>query len=331
MERLYSDLEQKQFQEQDKTYALSGYASVFGNTDLDGDIIEKGAFRESLERREPQFLWGHDQGQIPIGKIKCWEDDYGLKFEAVMPKGDSLVRDRIAPQLEIGALKGVSIGFRTKQRSGKSIKQAELYEVSLVNIPANPLATVTHFKSLGVLDYADLPVAGRNHKGWDEASALARVADHPDYKSAFLYSDPEGEGAVEDCKFLIADVIDGRLTAIPTAIYKASTALMQAAESDGISSEAVVALQDTLDRYYDQLNLLPASKSLAKCEWECLEDPEREARLRSLGISKSLAKAIVSGQRDVGRPRRDAGSDITELKESVKAIKTLVEGLTNAP
>lgn len=329
MERLFSDLEQKQFQANEKTYTLSGYASVFGNTDLDGDIIEKGAFSESLSRREPQFLWGHDQGQIPIGKIKCHEDNYGLKFEAVMPKGDSLVRDRIAPQLEIGALKGVSIGFRTKQRSGKSIKQAELFEISLVNIPANPLATVTNFKSLGVRNYAELPVAGRSHKHWNEGEALARVKDHPEFRNAFLFCDPEGEGDVSDCKFLIADVIDGRLTAIPAAIIKASTALMQAQVSEGgqLSSEAVVALQDHLDRYYDRLELAPASKSFSKVEWDVLEDREREARMRTLGMSKSLAKALIEGQRDVGRPRRDAGPELTELRESVKAIKSLVEGL----
>lgn len=37
------------------------------------------------------------------------------------------------------------------------IKTAELYEISIVNIPANPLASVTGFKSLGVQDYGDLP------------------------------------------------------------------------------------------------------------------------------------------------------------------------------
>ena len=119
------------------------------------------------------------------------------------------------------------------------------------------------------------------------------------------------------------------LTAIPAAIIKASTALMQAQVSEGgqLSSEAVVALQDHLDRYYDRLELAPASKSFSKVEWDVLEDREREARMRTLGMSKSLAKALIEGQRDVGRPRRDAGPELTELRESVKAIKSLVEGL----
>lgn len=344
MEHVYTTLESKDFSESNDVHVLKGYASVFDNVDLDNDMIVKGAFTQSLKTREPQMLWGHDQSSVPIGKIATIHEDHkGLYFEAHLPMDDDLVKGRIAPQLRIGALKGISIGFRVKEREARkdgtrAIKQAELFEISLVNIPANPEASVTGFKkvneSCGALDFADLPLAGRNYSGWDEAAALKRVREFTgseetpshDYKDAFLYCEPGESDDLSSYKFLIADVIGDRLTAIPSVIYKTATTIMRSKETD-ISSAACVAIQKNLDRYYSKLNLQSASKAFAKCEWDALEAGEREARLRALGLSGGLAKSL-SGQRDVGRHSRDASS--TENGSNsvlLKAINELTQEL----
>ena len=284
----------------------------------------------------PKLLWGHDQSAVTIGKVvKCYEDNYGLKYRATLPKDDTFVAGRIAPQLKHGSIDQNSIGFQTKQRSRNTIKTAELWEISLVNIAANQLAVVSDFKSLGVQHDANLPIADRSKTAWDYGGALARVKAHfdvedvptADFKSAFLYVDPDNADSIDGCKFLIADVIDGRLRAVPTAIYRITTALKRAAASGEVPSETVVAIEETLNGYYHRLELPPASKALTKREWGALEETDKEDRLRSLGLSKGLAKELSKGQRDVGRRPQDAGLSEGESRilDSLKAIHQLVE------
>jgi HK97 family phage prohead protease len=335
MQRLDVSLEAKSFSEADGAYLLEGYASVFGNTDLDGDVMAKGAFTDTLKTRDPVLLWGHDMGSVPIGKVmSVSEDSKGLRFSAQMPKDDDRVKGQIAPQLRLGSLKGVSIGFRVKDRERQKdgttlLKRVELYEISLVSIPANPMASVTGFKSLGVLTFNDdLPLADRKRK-WSEEAALERIKAHfdvdtyatPDYREAFLFHDPDSPDDLSSCKFCICDVVDGKLTAVPSAIYKATAALMKTKDSE-LDSEVRAALQKTLDRYYARLDPSSSTKCFSISEWEHLEAGEREARLRALGLSGGLAKTLSSGPRDADRPHRDGG--MSEVLKGLQAIQELV-------
>lgn len=341
MNRFSTALETKEISEGTTSYTLKGYASVFGNKDLDDDVIEKGAFAASLKSRQPQFLWGHDMGSIPLGTIKTiHEDATGLYFEAELPRDDELVKGRIAPQLRAGSIKGVSIGFRIQEREHRKdgvrvIKTAELFEISLVNIPANPLAGVTGFKGLGVSPFhADLPLADRKRR-WTEADAIERIKAHcgvasevtPEYREAFLYADPAGDSSdPSSYKFCIADVIDGRLTAVPAAIYKCYAALTKSRGSE-LSSEVREALQLTLDRYYARIDPATTTKCFSLSEWEHLEAGEREARLRALGLSGGLAKTLASGPRDADRTPRDVGVLDEEVRKALTAIQQLAKGL----
>ena len=73
----------------DEGGCFEGYASVFGVQDSDGDVIVKGAFKESLDEfkaagRMPKMLWQHDTRQI-IGKwVEMYEDDNGLYVKGRM-------------------------------------------------------------------------------------------------------------------------------------------------------------------------------------------------------------------------------------------------------
>jgi len=133
--------------------------------------------------------------------------------------------------------------------------------------------------------------------------------------------DPDNSDDPSSHKFLIADVIDGRLTAIPSAIYKAATALIGSKPSD-FKSEIREALQSNLDRYYARLELASPTKAHSKGEWEHLDDGEREVRLRSHGLSGAMAKMFVSGLRDADRTPRDAGVLDAEVKHFLTAIRS---------
>ncbi|MBC9176772.1 HK97 family phage prohead protease [Pseudoroseomonas ludipueritiae] len=136
---------------------FSGYGSVFGVLDSYSDRIAPGAFKASLaEHRSagtlPALLWQHDQRQ-PIGVYtSIREDERGLYVE-----GKLALKTRQGAEahelLQMKAISGLSIGFATvkserDEKSGiRTLKQVDLWEVSLVTFPANGAARVSNVKA----------------------------------------------------------------------------------------------------------------------------------------------------------------------------------------
>lgn len=140
----------------DNIFRFEGHASTFGNIDLVDDIVEPGAFRESLAKFMPVILWQHDRWE-PIGMPEeIREDEKGLFMVGALPKEDTFVSGRVMPQMKIGSIKSMSIGFRPKksdmdETTGiRRLIEIELREVSLVTFPANPMAMISGFKSMGL-------------------------------------------------------------------------------------------------------------------------------------------------------------------------------------
>lgn len=140
---------------------FKGYASTFGNIDRDDDVIAKGAFG-ALNAKGVKLLWQHQQSE-PIG---IWttlkEDAKGLYAEGKLCLETRRGSEAYA-LMKMGALSDMSIGFRTVDsdtvkhadttapggaRRVRRIKKVNLFEVSLVSIPANPMANVDDVKSL---------------------------------------------------------------------------------------------------------------------------------------------------------------------------------------
>lgn len=146
--------EVKAIKDDDKNhFTFEGYASTFGNKDLGEDIIMAGAFTKSLEEdKEVPILWQHNM-QDPIGKsVELSEDDNGLYIKAILPKDDDLVKGRVMPQMKIGSIKEMSIGYFVKDFEYKEevrlLTELQLFEVSLVTKAMNPRALITGMKSL---------------------------------------------------------------------------------------------------------------------------------------------------------------------------------------
>jgi len=182
---------------------FEGYASVFGVQDSDGDVIVKGAFKESLEAhkasgRMPKMLWQHDTRQI-IGKwVEMCEDDNGLYV-----KGRIIMKVRQGREayalLEEGELDALSVGFNIPEGGatgtrGLVIEKVDLMETSLVTWGANPEALITNVKSIKDFERL-LRDAGYSRK---EATAIASRG----YKAASDQSDSEAE-ALEATRTLL--------------------------------------------------------------------------------------------------------------------------------
>lgn len=133
---------------------LEGLASTFGNLDRDGDIIIEGAFKKTLANPDIKLkLLNQHKFDEPLGTIdKAIETSEGLFIMARMPKANSKVRD-IIPLLEMGALSDFSIGFQVVDADispdgNRLIKEINLFEVSIVTMPANPKAKITSVKDV---------------------------------------------------------------------------------------------------------------------------------------------------------------------------------------
>jgi len=138
---------------EDEDGVIKGYASIFGNKDLGGDIVKKGAFAKSLRVGQTvKMFWNHDAKSVPIG---VWtlvkEDDKGLYVEGKLFTDTARGRE-VYVALKNGAIDGLSIGYKTVRakntRAGFEISELKLMEVSVVNFPMNEAATVESVKSV---------------------------------------------------------------------------------------------------------------------------------------------------------------------------------------
>jgi hypothetical protein len=131
---------------------ITGYAAVFGNEDSHGDIIEKGAFTNTIQSflsRKVNLYSSHSlDARDMLGTVtKMQEDDFGLYFEAEISSAPSA--QDLAIKAREGHLNEVSIGFfitdkelikDAQGRRIRHIKEIELIEISLVSRASNPKA-----------------------------------------------------------------------------------------------------------------------------------------------------------------------------------------------
>ena len=136
---------------EDGSVNIKGYAST-NDTDRAGDVINKEAWEKGgLENfgNNPIILFNHDYNR-PIGRATSLEtDEKGLKITANLSKSAGDVTNLVKE----GILRAFSVGFRVKDADymesgdGYLIKDAELFEVSVVSVPANQAATFSVAKS----------------------------------------------------------------------------------------------------------------------------------------------------------------------------------------
>ena len=137
---------------------ISGYAANFGNLDSWQDKIKKGAFTKTVkEKKEFPILWQHNLDEVLGKTASLFEDDNGLYMSANLVLEVQKASEAIA-LAKNGALKGLSIGFMAKeftyktdkktQKLYREISEIDLYEISLVTIPANEKSNIDQIKKM---------------------------------------------------------------------------------------------------------------------------------------------------------------------------------------
>jgi HK97 family phage prohead protease len=139
--------------------SFTAYASTFGNFDMVGERVEKGAFLPHLDNflKDGFIALGHDWHALPIATpTKAYEDEHGLVIEAEFHSTDAAQQARTVVNERLARGKSVktSIGFETLKAEnsdeGRVLKDVRLFEVSLVTVPANPRAIVLGAKGQAV-------------------------------------------------------------------------------------------------------------------------------------------------------------------------------------
>lgn len=138
-----------------KQREFSGHGSTFGNVDLGGDIVMRGAFAKTLAEHKgngtlPQMFWMHRPDQVPGKWLEMSEDDKGLAVHGVLAK--TQLGDDMHELMNMQAVRGLSIGYMTRdadynQDGIRLIKEAELFEVSIVSLAMNPKAEIESSKA----------------------------------------------------------------------------------------------------------------------------------------------------------------------------------------
>lgn len=336
---------------------FTGYGSTFGNMDSDRDVIAPGAFSKSLSRRkigDIKLLWQHDPRE-PIGVWEeMTEDSRGLKVKGRLLINQNVpLADKAYALMKAGALSSMSIGFAIprdgyeidEKKRVRVIKEADLWECSIVTFPANPKAKIQRVKS--AVPYQDLPLADRG-RAWDSATAEKRVRqwaggasniedmDWSKYRQGFLWFDSDNPEAVTSYKLGIADVVSGELMAIPRGIFAAAGVLMGARGGVDIPDEAKARAQSHLERYYSKMDLESpfkmidmgdALKSYGVAMLAACDGPVSfKQTLTELGFSKKQAED-VSSQID---PRTEAEEN-HEAEAKLKEAMALLQSLNPQP
>lgn len=144
------------------------YASVFGNKDMVGDVVMKGAFSDTLAEWKTAgapipLLWGHNMADpdFNLGYVEAEEDEKGLRihgyFDMESPKAPQSYR-----LLKSGRTRQFSITYRvtkgayvmpegddtTYDDAYYAINALDLFECSVVQVAANQEAEVVAVKSV---------------------------------------------------------------------------------------------------------------------------------------------------------------------------------------
>ena len=164
----------KSHTDEDGSVMIRGMAST-NDFDRAGDSISSDAWTKgglNNFEKNPIILFNHNYDK-PIGRATSLKTtDNGLELTAKISKAAKDVVDLVKD----GVLGAFSVGFRVKdadyieETDGLKIKDAELFEVSVVSVPCNQSATFSLAKSFDSLEeYEDFKktftiVTGRKSK-----------------------------------------------------------------------------------------------------------------------------------------------------------------------
>lgn len=340
MSWLPCELEIKEVRPEERV--IEGYAAVFGNLDRVDDIIEPGAFDETLRSKRPQdvaVFIGHDTSSLPVGiPLEIRADEKGLYTKTYIfrtTQGDDLLAT--ARELrERGQTLGMSIGYIARDfawdtydgRMVRRLKQVDLIEYSYAarQTIANPEALVTLVKQLERRERA-MPMEQKRaipphttpkapeDTPWDGPREVAQ-ADIEDLKVMCAIVQGEGDRK-QDYKLPHHRASDHYV--VWRGVAAAGAVLMGARGGVDASEEEIAGAKRHLERHYAQFEkpvpwekafLLADLKDYPPEDWKALLPVALQNEMERLQESKAGA-----------RMRKEMRELLAQVEEAIRKLR----------
>jgi HK97 family phage prohead protease len=275
------------------------------------DRFHVGAFKNSIQEhksRNNRMIRMNDNhgrlvGGFPIEHVV--EDLVGLKVIGEINLETQLGREAFALGRQ-GVLTDLSIGFiATKDEITKGVR--EIFEATIIegSYTPEPLHRDATFELKAVVPFQDLDLMDRMAI-WNPSAATSRIKETTnsnevpttEFKNAYLWFNSDKQETFDSYKFLIADVVDGKIQANPRAIFKAAKAMLD--KSDGLPEADRAGVIQHIERYYAKMGIVSPFASDSKAFFNSIEvktfdKRDLENALKDCGaFSKGAAQFITS-------------------------------------
>lgn len=173
--------------EKENIGVIEGFGSTYGNVDLGGDTVEKGAYTQTLKHKngKVKLFFDHGWKTADIAGIAFLEDsEKGLKVRGEMPLDATDVKNafvKIKFLLDRGEKTGLSIGYDTikskyNNDGTRSLQEIALHEMTITPFPMDTEANILEarakqiaFKSMQSkwATISDAPIGNQDEEGED--------------------------------------------------------------------------------------------------------------------------------------------------------------------
>ena len=289
----------------DGSVMIRGMAST-SDFDRAGDSISGEAWAKGGLKnfeKNPIILFNHDYDR-PIGRatgLKVTES--GLELEAKISKSAPA---NVCELVKEGILGAFSVGFRVKdadyitETDGLKIKDAELFEVSVVSVPCNQAATFSLAKSFDSIDeYEEFK------KTFINSVELAEPSLAKDEKSLLASDAPDGAIAQKETKMsegTNTPEVDLEAFAKKVAEETAAKIAMKQAEQKAAEVKAAQEAEE---------------KATAEAEAKALQAEEVKSAIQT-GVESGAERLLADMQEKLTAKEADMGEILAQYKKDLE-------------
>ena len=280
--------------------------------DRAGDIIESNAWTKSggLEnfKNNPIVLFNHDYDR-PIGRAKeIGVTENGLELTARISKSAGEIKDLIKD----GVLGAFSVGFKVKdadyndETDGYKIKDAELFEVSVVSVPCNQTAVFSLAKSFDSME------------------------EYNQFKKDFIQETHsiDANAKIEQSSEAIADKTETKMSEeSKTPEVSPEFDLDAFAKQVAEDTAAKIAMKQAEQKAAEEAEAKAQAEAEASEKAELEAEQEKQKAVVTAGISgaeklvNDVAKKVEERQGDLESVVKELQSELTEKSEEIQAMR----------
>ena len=299
---------------EDGSVDIKGLAST-NALDRTGDVINHDAWikNNGLDnfKTNPIILFNHDYNK-PIGRATSMEvTQDGLELGAKISKSAGEIKDLIKD----GVLGAFSVGFRVKdadynsETDGYKIKDAELFEVSVVSVPANQTAVFSIAKSFD------------------------NMADYEKFKQQFTAGTADKAQKIDTNVDIDAPQAAGKTVSQekPMSTEKteapAGVDLKSFAEEVAKSTAAKIAMQQAEQKAKELAEAEEAAELEAQEKAAVEAEQEKVKTIVEVGMSgaeqlmNDVEKRVSEKHEDLEKVVNELKTELTEKKDEIEAIR----------